>query len=59
MQVRAFYTTKEICEMTGLSRHQVLRMKRRHGWGRVVFLGQLREMDQLWSAIVLREQLSA
>jgi len=59
MRIKAAYTTRDLCEMTGLSRHAVLRMKRRHGWGRLVYLSDLRELGPLWESIVLREQLSA
>lgn len=59
MRLQAAYTTSELCSMTGLSRHQVYRMKRRRGWGRVVYLDQLRELGPLWESIILREQLSA
>jgi hypothetical protein len=59
MILKASYSTRDLCQMTGLSRHAVLRLKRRHGWGRVVYLSDLRELGPLWESIVLREQLSA
>jgi len=47
-------------ELTRLSRHQVYRMKQRLGWGRWVYLGQLmRDLPELWEAIVLAQQLEA
>ena len=59
MEIKAEYTTADLCRMTGLSRFQVFRLKRKYGWGRVVFLSDLRELGPLWESIVLREQLSA
>jgi len=54
-------STADLVELTGLSRHQVYRMKRRLGWrGRWVFRGQLmRDLPELWDAIVLAQQLEA
>lgn len=59
MRLQAAYTTKELCSLTGLNRHRVYRMKRAHGWGRVVYLSDLRELGRLWESIILREQFSA
>jgi hypothetical protein len=59
MILKAAYSTRDLCSMTGLSRHAVLRLKRRHGWGRVVYLSDLRDLGPLWESIILREQLSA
>lgn len=59
MILKASYSTRDLCEMTGLNRHQVRRLKRKHGWGTVVYLSDLRELGPLWESIVLREQLSA
>lgn len=52
--------TRHIVELTGLSRHQVYRMKRRLGWGRFVYLRQLVDaMPDLWDSVVLAQQLEA
>jgi hypothetical protein len=59
MILRARYSTGDLCNMLGISRHAVLRLKRRHGWGRWVYLSDLRELGPLWESIILREQLSA
>jgi len=52
-------STADLVELTGLSRHQVYRMKRRLGWrGRWVYRGQLvRDLPELWDSIVLAQQL--
>jgi hypothetical protein len=59
MRLQAAYTTSELCSLTGLDRHRVYRMKRKYGWGRVVYLDDLRSLGPLWESIILREQLSA
>jgi hypothetical protein len=59
MYLKAWYTTAEVMRLTGRSRHEVYRMKRAHGWGRKIYLSDLRELGPLWESIILREQLSA
>lgn len=50
--------TADIVKLTGLSRHQVYRMKQDHGWGRFVYLKQLVDaLPDLWESIVLAQQL--
>jgi hypothetical protein len=65
MRLKAGYTTSELSSLSGLSRHQVYRLRRRYGLGRIVYLTDLRdlserdELGKLWESIILREQLSA
>jgi len=65
MRIKAGYTAGELSKLSGLSRHQVYRLRKRYGWGRIVYLSDLKdlsersELSKLWESIVLREQLSA
>jgi hypothetical protein len=52
--VKPRYSTAEVMSLTGLSRHQVYRIKQKCGCGRFLYLSKLREhLPDLWDSIVL------
>jgi len=57
LRIKAVYTPGELQTACGMSRWAFYRLRQKYKIGRRVYLSQLMEMGDVWSSIILREQL--